>query len=79
MKKPPKYNPWCGLDGGDSFFNWWGSAQEYKTFIKQFKEELRRNAQRGVWRSGDNWKMAEARRGLRAAKKGKLYRHRRWW
>lgn len=80
MKKPPKYKPWFGLDGSDSFFSPWETdAEKYKAFIKQFKEEMRRNAYNGVWRRSDTWKMAEARRGLRAAKKGRLYRRRRWW
>lgn len=75
--KLQKYKRWFGLDGADSFFNWFSdNPDDYKNFIDGFKKELESNKRWGIWRSGDNWLMAEARRGLKAAKKGKMYRQR---
>ncbi len=79
MPKHQKYKPWFGLDGGDSFFNpFTTDPDDYRALIRSIKEEMAVHIHYGTWRLGDNWLLAETHRGLRAAKKGKLYKRRNW-
>jgi len=69
-----KYARWIGLDGAEVYFRWGNDQKEYRAFIARLRDEMRTNAAEGVWCDGHRWLLAEARRGLRAAKKGRRYR-----